>query len=248
MSEKNKQAVTTDEPENLKARIKASYDAIAPAYNAWTVDHSPKRLKYLQQLIEQLKEEAAAESDPAPLRILELGAGAGRPVTEKLLVDLPAAHITANDISTAQLNLAREALGEHGEKVASSPKSTVDWVEGDMMALEFPEGSLDAVLGFYSIIHLPQNEQITILERIGRWLKPGKGRLLANFAGEPMPGMILEKWLKQEEGWMYWSGLGTAKTEATLQGAGLHLDVSKIEIDDVDVQFHWVIASRPAKK
>ncbi|CAK7231548.1 hypothetical protein SBRCBS47491_007968 [Sporothrix bragantina] len=247
MSEPTKAASQPDEPQNIKARIKASYDAIAPAYNAWTVDHFSVRLRYLKEITDQLRP-ANANSDAAsasPLRVLELGCGAGVPVTEKLLVDLAPVHITANDISTGQLDLAREALGEHGEKI--STVSTVDWVEGDMMALQFPDASLDAVLGFYSVIHLPQEEQITILERIGRWLKPGTGLFLANFSGDEMKSAIAETWLDQEKGWMYWSGLGVAKTEATLQGAGLKLETSKLEKDTVDgAMFHWVVASRTA--
>ncbi|CAK7209991.1 hypothetical protein SCUCBS95973_000638 [Sporothrix curviconia] len=155
-------------------------------------------------------------------------------------------YITANDISTGQLDLARKALGEHGEKISSgSSSSTVDWVEGDMMALDFPDASLDAVLGFYSVIHLPQEEQIALVQRIGRWLKPGTGLFLANFSGSEMKSAVAETWLDQEKGWMYWSGLGIAMTEYTLQGAGLKLETSKLEQDTVDGT-HWVVASRPA--
>ncbi|KAL1895409.1 hypothetical protein Sste5346_005215 [Sporothrix stenoceras] len=234
-------------PENLKARIKASYDAIAPVYNKWTIDHSPVRIEYLDQVLIKLRPKGQAAADKKPLRILELGCGAGRPVTEKLLVELDPVHVTANDISTGQLDMARDALGEHGEKVAPSANSRVDWVEGDMMALDFPENSLDAVVGFYSVIHLPGPEQATLLGRIGKWLKPGTGYFLANFSDRVMPGMVHEKWLKQDEGWMFWSGLGVPQTEAAVAGEGkLKLEVSKLEKDDVDdVDFHWVIARKP---
>ncbi|KIH95313.1 hypothetical protein SPBR_04000 [Sporothrix brasiliensis 5110] len=232
-------------PENLKARIKASYDAIAPVYNKWTVDHSPVRVAYLDQVTAKLR--PAGSTDKTPLRVLELGCGAGRPVTEKLLRELGPVHVTANDISTGQLDMARDALGEHGEKVSPDGTSTVDWVEGDMMALAFPDNSLDAVVGFYSVIHLPAAEQATLLGRIGRWLKPGTGYFLANFSDRVMPGMVIDKWLKQDEGWMYWSGLGMPQTEAAVVGeGGLTLEVSKLESDDVDdVDFHWVIARKP---
>ena len=246
-SEPPKSGPTDTVPDNLKARIKASYDAIAPVYNAWTVDHSPVRVAYLDQVTAKLRPDGNTATNHTPLRVLELGCGAGRPVTEKLLVDLDPVHVTANDISTGQLDMAKAALGEHGEKVSTSGTSKVDWVEGDMMALDFEEGSLDAVVGFYSVIHLPGPEQATLLGRIGRWLKPGTGLFLANFADRVMPGMVYEKWLKQDEGWMFWSGLGVPQTEAAVVGeGGLTLEVSKLETDDVDdVNFHWVIARRP---
>ncbi|CAK7242776.1 MAG: hypothetical protein STHCBS139747_004277 [Sporothrix thermara] len=252
MSKTSETAATADEPEDLKARLKASYDAIAPAYNAWTVKHISVRLQYLKEITDRLR---PAKTDPSkspmashPLRVLELGCGAGVPVTERLLLDLAPVHITANDLSTGQLDLARVALGEHGEKVLTgSEVSMVDWVEGDMMELDFPDASLDAVLGFYSIIHLPQEEQRSLLERIARWLKPGTGLLLANFADSETKGTVIKTWLGQEKGWMFWSGLGVTTTEAAVEGAGLKLEISKLEKDAVDsVMFHWVIARRPA--
>lgn len=43
----------------------------------------------------------------------------------------------------------------------------------DMTRLRFKPSSLDAILAFYSIIHLPLCEQKPIFKRIFRWLKPG---------------------------------------------------------------------------
>ncbi len=240
-------ASTPAEPANLKARIKASYDAIAPAYNAWTVNHSPARIAYLNRLFPLLRPSTDTAAEKPPLRVLELGCGAGRPVTELVLTALAPVHVTANDISTTQLAAARDVLGERGEKVAvqseSAVDSAVDWVEADMMDLAFAPASLDAVLAFYSIIHLPVHEQATLLARIATWLRPG-GCLLANFGELPMPaGIVMEHWLR-EEGWMFWSGAGVEGTLAHLRAAGLDIVVSEIHADDVNANFHWVIARK----
>jgi 2-polyprenyl-3-methyl-5-hydroxy-6-metoxy-1,4-benzoquinol methylase len=48
-----------------------------------------------------------------------------------------------------------------------------------MMALEFRPAMFDAVVAFYSLIHLPRVEQEILLQRISTWLRPG-GWFLAN--------------------------------------------------------------------
>ena len=216
-----------NDPEVLKARMKTSYDVIAPEYNAWTVAHSPKRMVYMKKLLELLP------GDSAHVNVLELGCGAGVPVTEHLL-GLPNFNITANDLSSTQISLAKAKLGE----------DRVSWREGDMMALEFPDASFDVVLGFYSIIHLPRSEQEELLGRVAKWLKPG-GFLLANFSEEATDGVVMEKWL-HPDGWMYWSGWGVEGTLERLKKAGMEVEVGQVEEDEVDVRFLWVIAKKPS--
>jgi ubiquinone/menaquinone biosynthesis C-methylase UbiE len=212
-------------PADLKARLKASYDVISPAYNKWTVDHSPLRLEYLEQLLALLP----VTSDP--IHSLELGCGAGVPVTERLLADTRF-QITGNDISTTQLATAKERFGS----------DRVTWLECDMMSLTFPEQSFDVVLGFYSLIHLPREEQDVLLQRIWKWLKPG-GFILLNFSAEDMAGLVMEKWLG-DEGWMFWSGWGADKTLEKVKEVGFEVVVGEVEKEHVDVQFLWVIGRK----
>jgi ubiquinone/menaquinone biosynthesis C-methylase UbiE len=225
-------------PEDLKTRLKESYDAVAPEYNAWTVAHATRRIEYLDKFLDVLLpsiDEGAAQS---PVKILELGCGAGVPVMKKLL-DLtrpPSSkklHLIGNDLSTAQLNAARENLGSEN----------VEWVEGDMMSLSFPDTSLDAVLAFYSIIHLPREEQYLMLDKITSWLKPG-GLILANFSAEETGGEVLEQWFGHEKGWMFWSGWGSDKTLQQVRSKGLEIIVGEVMPDDVTAKFLWVIAKK----
>ena len=74
-----------------------------------------------------------------------------------------------------------------------------------MLALDFTPAAFDAVVGMYSIIHLPRAEQVEMLRKIVTWLKPG-GWLLANFAAEEMAGTEISNWLEEEKGWMFCSG------------------------------------------
>lgn len=223
----------------MKARLKASYDAIAPKYNEWTIPHSTQRLKYLRKLLERLP---LADSS-RKLRVLELGCGCGIPVTQELLSH-PTIAVIANDLSSTQIQLARENLAESPGVGSDDDDERLSFREGDMNAvLSFPEASLDAVLGLYSIIHLPRAEQAELLAKIGRWLKPG-GYLLANFAEDEMEGLVMEHWL-DADGWMFWSGWGQKRTLELLQQAGLDVVVGEVAGDVVDdASFLWVIAKK----
>ncbi|KAK3339925.1 methyltransferase [Lasiosphaeria hispida] len=226
-------------PPDLKARLKSSYDAIAPTYNAWTTAHSSLRTQYLSKLLALLPRN---ESQSTPLAVLELGCGAGIPVTETLASspDGLAIHVTANDLSSTQIALGQARLAPHADRVT--------WLPGDMMGLDFADGSFDAIVALYSVIHLPREEQDILMGRIAKWLKPG-GVVLVNFAGEDVKEATIEKWLGCDEGWMFWSGWGA---EATLEkikgGAGLEVVLGEVvkEQEDVDAAFLWVIAKAPA--
>ncbi|KAK2046414.1 methyltransferase domain-containing protein [Colletotrichum somersetense] len=218
--------------EELKSRLKDSYDIIAPAYNDWTIQQSGFRIEYLEKLLEKLV--TAKPLSGQMSRVLELGCGCGLPVTERLLTT-PDIFVTANDLSSTQIQLARESLARHGA-------DRITFVEGDMMGLEFSEGSFDAVVGMYSIIHLPRDEQTEMIRRIAKWLKPG-GLMLVNFAAEDMAEVVMDKWL-HDKGWMYWSGWGTEGTLARIKEAGLEI-ILQDEINDlVDAKFLWVLAKK----
>jgi SAM-dependent methyltransferase len=47
-----------------------------------------------------------------------------------------------------------------------------------MITLSFPVASFDAVAAFYSLIHVPRDEQAGLLRAIAVWLQPG-GLLIA---------------------------------------------------------------------
>lgn len=194
-------------PSDLKSRLKASYDDIAPRYNEWTTPHSAIRLRYLAQVLTHLP-------TTTPVSVLEIGCGSGLPVTQTLLSHANYT-VTANDLSSAQVALARANL-----QTDSDGRLTL--LEGDMLALEFAPASLDAVFGFYSIIHLPREEQVTMLRKIAGWLKPG-GWLLANFGAEEAAGSEARNWLGEEEGWMFWSGWGAEGTVEKVGEAVLHV-------------------------
>jgi ubiquinone/menaquinone biosynthesis C-methylase UbiE len=229
----NDQSCTSPDnvPKELKSRLKASYDAIARPYNEWTIHSYPKRLRYLEQLLPHL-----ASKDKAA--VLELGCGAGIPCTQKL-ASYPNIYVTANDLSGTQLALARENLAAVGSEDRGC---RVMLVEGDMMGLQFPAGSFDAVVALYSVIHLPRDEQAELIGRITRWLKPG-GWVLANFTEEELAGCVIQDWL-EEGGWMFWSGWGVDRTCEIMKGFGFEILVRDVVQDVVDGSFLWLLARK----
>ncbi|KAH8635825.1 hypothetical protein IG631_07659 [Alternaria alternata] len=227
--------------------MKASYDAIADTYNAefYKVD-DPLRIDYLGRLVTLLSsksndEKPSVKHPQSPLSVLELGCGAGVPATEFLLESKEADFtVTGNDISTSQLNLARSNLASHVEE------GRLTLQEGDMLALSFPDATFDAITGFYSIIHLPREEQKKLMGMLVKWLKPG-GYFLANFSVRDMLGLEAEKWLNHEQGWMFWSGWGEEGSVKMVENAGLEVLVKEVRQAVDDAAFVWVLAQKGEK-
>lgn len=216
------------DPENMKARLKDAYDAIAPVYDKWAIARPATRLKYLHSLLNILPTPTEARL----LSVLELGCGGGVPVAEVLL-KVPHLAYAGNDMSGEQIALAKA-------NVPGAERGT--WLEGDMTQLRFGAGSLDGVLAMFSLIHLPRAEQTQMLGQIHGWLRPG-AYMLANFSEEEAETIVMEGWL-HEKGWMYWSGWGADKTLAQVKEAGFEVVESKVEQDDTDAKFLWIIAKK----
>ncbi|KUI55614.1 Demethylrebeccamycin-D-glucose O-methyltransferase [Cytospora mali] len=217
-------------PENLKARLKDSYDAIAERYTEWSIRTSDIRVGYLDKLLALLS--------PSHNDILEIGCGAGIPTTEKLLAHSPGFRITANDLSSSQIALGKKRLGE--DVVGGG--SRVTWIEGDMMQLDLPDGSFDVVLGFYTIQHLPRDEQSVMIRRVAKWLKPG-GYMLINFPAQEDENVVMTGWMG-EKGWVYHSGWGAEKYRQLVKETGLELVLDEVKQDNVKAEFLWIIGKK----
>ncbi|KAI8962255.1 S-adenosyl-L-methionine-dependent methyltransferase [Daldinia sp. FL1419] len=223
-------------PDDVKERIKASYDIIAPKYNEWTVKHSGLRTEYVERIFKLLSASGPLQQP----RFLELGCGAGLPTTQQLL-SYPEANVAGNDISTKQIELARSnLLGTKGGNAKDSERLTL--IEGDMTKLSFADQSFDAIFAFYSLIHLPRTEQTEMIGNIARWLKPG-GYFVANFSDRAMEMVVMEKWLDKND-WMFWSGWGRDETLKIVEEAGLKIEAGDIRNDVVDESFLWVIGKK----
>lgn len=150
----------SEAPEDVKQRHKLSYNALAATYNMWTTKQDHRRLKYLDELFARVPK--LTDHSQAPV-VLELGCGAGVPTLQNVLCRNNALTAKANDISDAQLDLARSHLAAYSDRV--------QFHCGDMMEVECEDGSLTAAIALYSIIHLPRDEQSEMVSKIARWLE-----------------------------------------------------------------------------
>ena len=82
---------------------------------------------------------------------MDVGCGSGIPIDEFLLDR--GFSVTGMDISEEQINLAKKNL----------PKGKFSVVE--MSDISFPESSLDSIISFYAIFHIPREEHFSLFKK-----------------------------------------------------------------------------------
>jgi SAM-dependent methyltransferase len=138
---------------------------------------------------------------PSGARVADLGCGNGIPATRELTDR--GLQVIGADFSEVQLRRARHLV----------PAARL--VQADLATLQFSPASLDAVVSFYALIHLPLADQRALFGRIRDWLRPG-GLLLATVGAQPWTGT--EDFLGAE---MFWEHAGTGSYLAWLEEARL---------------------------
>jgi ubiquinone/menaquinone biosynthesis C-methylase UbiE len=158
--------------------------------------------------------------------VLGLGCDTGVPATQVL--NEHGLKVTRNDISAAQISLAREHI----------PQATL--IQGDMLGLDDAAASFDAMLGFYSIPK--EEEQALMIEKTKGWLKPG-GWLLCN--------LHIEEGDVTREGWIEPDIKKKKFQRARSRGHKRYIPPGfKLLVDEIDVEtvgkfekmFHWIMA------
>lgn len=212
--------------------IKTSYDAMASSYNTWATSQSSPRTTYTTQIL-------ASITSPSPL-ILELGCGAGLPISRQILDS--GARLIANDISTTQIALARQ----------SCPDANATFIPGDMLTLSFDPETFDGGVAFFSIFHLPREEQKVMFEKVFTWMKRGS-KLAFNLGSEDKEEINGEFFGKE----MFWSGWGVERSLEILRDVGFVTEKWKVrdagdgeevlgeEDPDYGVRFLWVVCRKP---
>ena len=177
--------------------VRRGYDAVSEAYrdddgqSAGTEDTS-RYAGWAAELAERLRPGA---------RVLDLGCGAGIPATRELTER--GLQVIGVDFSAAQLHRARRLVPE------------ARLLQADMATVRFGAASLDAVVSFYAVIHLPLADQRALFPRIRDWLRPG-GLFLAIVGAQPWAGT------EQFHGaQMFWEHAGTGSYLGWLEEARL---------------------------
>jgi SAM-dependent methyltransferase len=166
---------------------------------------------------------------PEDGEIVDLGCGAGLPVTAALA---ETHNVTGVDFSKRQIALARKNV----------PHAT--FVQADMSEVSFPEGSIDGVTAFFSIIHVHRDLHARLFESIANWLKPG-GVLVAALGKRGASEQWEDNWLGAR---MFWSFHDPEMAQEQITEAGMHVEQARFETvhDGVDGSetFFWVVATK----
>lgn len=194
--------------------VQVNYDPIVSKYLA-----SRDRLKsgkYVQLVLKYL---------PKKSTILDLGCGAGVPVDD---IFIKAGHsVIGIDISKEQIKYARKNC------------KGGDFLVDDIMNLKVNEYQVEAVVSFYTLFHIPRNEQSKILKIIASYLPVG-GILLVTMGDREFEGPHI---LHGKPMWS--SQFGTVKNRKLVEAAGF-----KIIMDEIDTsggERHQVILAEKTK-
>ncbi|SMR41807.1 unnamed protein product [Zymoseptoria tritici ST99CH_1E4] len=222
--------------DNPKEIVRQAYDDLADWYLSWVLTQPSPRETYARKVLSNSLT-SLAQNDTPPHHILELGCGPGVPIT-RLLLDA-GAHVTANDISPRQIQMAKTRC------------PTATFHLGDMTALSFPAETFSGATCFYTLFHLPREEQKVMLVRIREWLKPG-GLFVFNLAAEIDEEEIYGEMMGHG---MFWSSFGVEGSQTMVREAGLEVvDAVVVKAGegggivegdpDYGVEFLWVTARK----
>ncbi len=145
---------------NPRTIVENGYDQIAEAYSRLEGGQQWPRMKWLQKVLARLEPKSS---------VLDLGCGSGDPADIEIARQH---HVTGVDISSAQVDMARQNV----------PQGR--FIREDLAALEFPGGSFDAVVSFYTLEHVPRDQHGEVLKRIHSWLRTGGLLLFSCEAGD----------------------------------------------------------------
>lgn len=204
-----------------KQVVQEGYDRIAERHLEWSLTvRSEERARYTSVLLSEL---------PTGATVLDLGCGAGVPTTQELARRFK---VTGVDISQRHIALARQNVPE------------AQFIQADITQLDFPPASFDAVTAFYSLIHVPRQEQSKLLRDIASWLRPG-GLFVATMGARSVERDFDEDFLGAR---MFWSSFDSETNKRLVEETGLRIMSAQEETAmefGAPVTFLWLIAQKP---
>jgi SAM-dependent methyltransferase len=201
--------------------VREGYDRVADRYTTWSIPPPGGQTeRFLTEVLTVV---------PDGAEVLDLGCGQGAPVAEALA---GRCRVTGVDASRAQLDRARARV------------PTATFLEADIATLAWAPSSLDAITAFYSLTHLPRDDQAAVIGHVGGWLRPG-GVFCATLGGGDTFDEIEPEWLGVP---MFFAGFAPETNRRLLTEAGLTLALDEVvDLHEPDgiATFHYVIARKP---
>jgi SAM-dependent methyltransferase len=143
--------------------IRESYDRLAEEY-ARRISDELQHKPLDRELLDRFAKETSGRGD-----ICDMGCGPGH--VARYLRDA-GAPVFGLDLSPRMLEQARKLNPD------------IPFREGNMMALNIPEGTLAGVAAFYAIVNIPRQSLPAVFREIRRVLQPGGLLLLAFHTGD----------------------------------------------------------------
>lgn len=202
--------------------VSEGYDRIGDRYWKWS-HASSVRLHWVNWLLGTLLPDDV---------VVDLGCGPGDPATRMLA---QRHRVIGVDGSIIQLHLAERA----------APSAHL--VRADMTRFALRPSSVDAVVSFYALGHIPAHLHAPLFATIADWLRPG-GLLLASAPCGAGDGTE-DEWLGVP---MFFGGIGGAASRQSVEQCGMSIDDWQvIEEDEGDghiVRFLWLVARKHQAK
>jgi len=179
-------------------------------------DPNEMEKKYLDRLASLL---------PKAAKILDLGCGIGLPFDKYLAekgFQVTGIDFASNHIAAAQKNV---------------PDAT--FIEGDFSKTDFGGKRFHAIIAFYSIFHIPREEQQGLINKMNNLLEDG-GFILVTLGTSDGDG-IEEDWAGST---MAWSNYEPAKYKAMIAQAGFEITESEYEGQPGDDEYHWWVLAK----
>ncbi len=159
-----------------KAVMKETFDTVSAGYDGGALRFFPKSAEHMASLLEVCGDE----------QVLDVACGTGH-ASLALAARLPRGRVVAVDFSTGMLDQARK-------KAAAQSIRNIEFVEGDMAALGFPEHSFDAAVCAFGIFFIEDMERQ--LSHIASKVKPGGTIMISNFRDDyfhPLRDMMVTR-------------------------------------------------------
>ena len=194
-----------------KEVVRKGYDRIARKY--MDVRDQFVNNRYLLNFNSRLK--------PGSL-ILDLGCGAGKPI-DRILVNR-GHKVIGVDISRKQIKLAKRNVPE------------AKYVVKDISNLKKEEYRVDAVISFYTILHIPRETHQELFYIMNSFLPEG-GLILVTMGSSEWEG--IEDFYGVD---MYWSHYGPEKNMEIIEKAGFEVILDETDASRIDK--HQVIMAK----
>jgi SAM-dependent methyltransferase len=183
-----------------RVECQASYDAVADEYVRRIFDelrHKPLDRELLERF-------AARVRDVGP--VCDMGCGPGQ----------VAQYLHERGVGVCGIDLS-PAMVERARLLTPG----VEFRQGDMLALDVPDGTWAGIAAFYSLIHVPREDVPRALDELRRVLRPGGVLLVAFHIGDET--IHLDEWWGQKVCVDFYF-FRTGEMAGSLRGAGFDVE------------------------